>query len=204
MRNSFVGITEWITRFAYLNVLWIAFTLLGGIILGLFPATIAMFAITRQWVRKETDQPIFSSFWKTYKREFFRSNLLGVCFYVIGFIFYINVLLLSVIDSGIYDSVKIPVYFSMCVIGLIMLYVLPVYVHYDLRLLTIWKNAFFIMISHPLHNMIMVIASALSIYLLLQLPATLFFFSGSMVTYIIMVISYHAFTRIAIKKGEFA
>ncbi len=29
----------------YLNLLWAAFTLLGGIVLGIFPATAALFAL---------------------------------------------------------------------------------------------------------------------------------------------------------------
>lgn len=75
--RGFYSISEWVLRFAYVNVLWISFNLLGLIVFGFFPATIAMFTVVRKWVLKETDISVFNTFWFAYKKEFFKGNFLG-------------------------------------------------------------------------------------------------------------------------------
>lgn len=55
-------ISNWIMRLAYVNFLWILFTLAGFIVFGFFPATIATFAVVRKWIFDTTDIPIFTTF----------------------------------------------------------------------------------------------------------------------------------------------
>ncbi|WP_421102885.1 DUF624 domain-containing protein [Sporosarcina psychrophila] len=52
------NVFEWITRLAYIYLLWILFSLAGGMISGFFPATIAMFAISREWLKGISEIPI--------------------------------------------------------------------------------------------------------------------------------------------------
>ncbi|WP_130859362.1 YesL family protein [Gracilibacillus phocaeensis] len=205
MRNKLFGLTEWITRLAYINMLWIGFTLLGLIIFGLFPATIAMFSLTRQWIMGNTDIPVFSTFWKTYKKEFLKGNLLGLIFYAIGFVFFVNTSFLLNVDAGsFFNTIKIPLYVAMIALALIMIYVIPTYVHYDLKFLQMWKNAFLIMLIHPLHNIALLVGSAAAIFIMFRFPATLVFFSGSAVALIIMSTCYQAFKRVAMKQEQWA
>lgn len=205
MRNTLFAITEWITRLAYINILWLGFTLLGLIVFGLFPATIAMFTITRKWIMGDTDLPVFTTFWQAYKQEFLKSNLFGLIFYFIGFVFFINTTFLLTVDAGsFFNSIKIPLYVAMIALALIMVYVIPTYVHYDLKFLQIWKNAFLIMLIHPLHNIAIVVGSVVVVYLMLRFPATLVFFCASVPTFIIMGICYQAFKRVAMKQEQWA
>lgn len=78
--NGFVGVlyrtSEWIMRLVYLNLLWIAFSLLGIVLFGFFPATAAMFSVVRKWIMGETDVRVFKEFWQTYRKEFWKSNRL--------------------------------------------------------------------------------------------------------------------------------
>ena len=62
LANGFYRFCEWVMRLAYLNLLWIGFTLAGAVIFGLAPATAAMFAVTRQWTLGKTDVPVFQTF----------------------------------------------------------------------------------------------------------------------------------------------
>lgn len=66
--DGYYRFAVWITRFAYLNLLWIAFSLVGLGVVGFFPATAAMFAVVRKWVHGEKDIPVFQVFGKTIKR----------------------------------------------------------------------------------------------------------------------------------------
>src|SRR5690625_6342583 len=57
--GGFYTLANWIMRLAYVNILWIAFSLVGIIILGFFPATIGMFTVIRKWIQGDGDIPIF-------------------------------------------------------------------------------------------------------------------------------------------------
>jgi uncharacterized membrane protein YesL len=204
MRNSLFAATEWITRFAYVNILWMAFTLVGLIIFGIFPATVAMFTLIRQWIMGNMESPVFKTFWNTYKKEFLRSNLFGLVFYLISLLFYINLQFMEINQGGFYDIVKIPLYIFMLAISITLIYVIPTYVHFELRFIDVWKNAFLVMLIHPLHNISMVVGSAAVLYVMWMFPGSLFFFGGSLVGYIMMGTCYHAFKRVAAKKEKLA
>ncbi len=60
--DGYYRFAVWVTKFAYLNLLWIAFSLLGLGLFGLFPATAAMFAVVRKWINGEKDIPVFHVF----------------------------------------------------------------------------------------------------------------------------------------------
>lgn len=81
---------EWIMRFAYTNLLWLFFTLLGLGVFGIMPATAALFAVMRKWIQGQDNVPVLKTFWQEYKGEFFRSNLLGAVLALIGVIIYID------------------------------------------------------------------------------------------------------------------
>src|SRR5690625_3277783 len=88
--NGFYSITQWFVKIVHLNILWFLFTLMGLLIFGVFPATVAMFTIMRKWIMGEKHIHINKLFWTTYKSEFMKSNLIGVIFIVIGSILYLD------------------------------------------------------------------------------------------------------------------
>src|SRR5690625_1020509 len=100
--GGFYKISIWITKLALLNFLWLFYSLIGLILFGFFPATISMFTITRQWVIGNDEIPIFGTFWKTFKEEFSRSNLLGLTLLVISIILFIDIKYLFTHASGIW------------------------------------------------------------------------------------------------------
>nr|WP_083875574.1 DUF624 domain-containing protein [Gracilibacillus halophilus] len=68
---------EWLYRLAYINIIAIFFTLMGGVIAGICPAITAMFALNNKWLNGEDDFAVFPEFWKSFKAYFLKSNLLG-------------------------------------------------------------------------------------------------------------------------------
>ncbi|WP_347834767.1 DUF624 domain-containing protein [Gracilibacillus sp. JCM 18860] len=54
---------DWIYRLAYLNILAFIFTIIGGIIVGIFPAITAMFAINKKWIDREDDFVVWKEYW---------------------------------------------------------------------------------------------------------------------------------------------
>ncbi|WP_099159559.1 YesL family protein [Virgibacillus ndiopensis] len=185
---------EWITRFAYVNLLWILFSLMGGIVLGFFPATTAMFTIVRQWIKGNSDIPVMKSFWEFYKADFWKSNRLGL--FVAGIVAIIGIDIFYIQLNNVLDWRNIPLYAFMLIFILFAFYVFPAFVHYDLKVLSVIKNAFLIMLISPLHSLLMII-SLVSIYFIVQaLPALAFIFGGSIYAFLTMGLSYNAFLKI--------
>ncbi|MFL6557407.1 MAG: YesL family protein, partial [Bacillus sp. (in: firmicutes)] len=103
-------LTEWITKFAYVNFLWMGFSFLGLVIFGVSPATVAMFTIVRKWIIGEQDIPVFRTFWNTYKAEFLRSNGLGIVFVLLTGLILLDLYYMKVDNSNSFQLTDIPLY----------------------------------------------------------------------------------------------
>lgn len=76
-----------------------------------------------------------------------------------------------------------------------LLYVFPVYVHYDIKVLQVIKNSFFIMVLYPIITFIMIFMAVIVLYLMFQKPSSTLFFSGSAISLIIMYFANLAFQK---------
>lgn len=182
--NLFYNITHWITRFAYVNVLWILFTLAGIIIIGFFPATVSMFAVVRKWILGETDLPIFKTFWKYYKIEFLKSNTIGYIILLIGFIFYVDLRMLY-LSEGFIQILYYPILVITFIYLLLCLNIFPIYVHYELKVLQVIKGSLKNIVINPLSTIVMIIASIISYAIFSNFPGLIPFFSGSILAYVL-------------------
>jgi uncharacterized membrane protein YesL len=193
--------TEWVTRLAYVNFLWVIFTLTGLVLFGFFPATVAMFAVVRKWVRKETDVPVFTLFWKTYKADFLKSNLLGLLISFVGFVLYFN---FTVIEAAVVPAFKwlyIPYVMITVLYILTLLYIFPVFVHFNMKIKEVVKNAFILMAVSPLVTGSMVVLTGGLCFLFLQFPGVIPFFSGSLIAILLMFLSNNLLQKISVAEG---
>lgn len=191
---------DWITKLAYLNILWMFFTVLGLIVFGLFPATAATFAVVRRWVIGETDIPVFKTFWKVYKKEFFKSNLLGYILLVIGLILYIDIRIFNTSSNSFVNLLAIPAVGMMIILILTSLYVFPTFVHYEIKLIQVFKNAFLIMAINPLPTITMLIGLTGVGFVFMKLQGFIPIFSGSIMTFVITMPAVRAFQKMESKK----
>ncbi|MBU9710572.1 YesL family protein [Evansella tamaricis] len=186
----------WFVRMFVLNILWLLFSLAGLIVFGIVPSTVALFTIIRKWLLGEQSVPIFKTYWKTYKSEFLKANKLGVLLILIGGTLLFNLYYLSNIDYGILSQIMYFGMFSILIIFLVtLLYVFPVFVHYETKVLQVIKNAFVIGVSNPVLTISMIISSIL-IYILLELTGFLFFFQVSLIASLIMWLANQSFVKI--------
>jgi uncharacterized membrane protein YesL len=193
---------EWFMRLAYVNILWICFSLFGLILFGFFPATAAMFAVIRKWIMKETEIPVFKSFLAAWKKEFLASNILGFILFTIGYLLYADFLYLQENTGSLFQLAYYPLLIVFFIYVLVVFYVFPVFVHYDIKIFQVIKNAFFIVMLNPLAN-IMMIAGALGVYfVMIALPGLIPLFAGSVLTYVLMWCSYHAFIKMQRKHDQ--
>ncbi len=66
-----------ITHYFFVNLLWIAGIVAGGVVFGLMPSTVAMYTVARKSIMGEKEFPLLKTFWRAYREAFFRANGLG-------------------------------------------------------------------------------------------------------------------------------
>lgn len=176
-----------ITKFAYLNLLWVCFTILGLFILGIMPATVAMFAVVRKWILGDTEIDIFRTFWTSYKKEFIKSNLIGLSLFLIGYLLTIEFQILRSQDSIPYFIASYGVVGLFLIYFIILLYFFPLFVHFNLKFGQYFKWSFVIGIAHPILTIFLLTVICVMIYVTIRFsPALLFIFGGSVIAYVIM------------------
>jgi uncharacterized membrane protein YesL len=194
--GSFNKLLEWISRLAFLNLLWISFSLLGLIIFGFFPATVAMFAVARKWMLGNDEMSIFKTFWTAYKREFLKSNVLGVIIVAIGLILYIDFQFVQHAANSFVSILYVPFFIITLIFISMLFYIIPIFVHYDMKLSQVIKNSFFVMIMNPLSTFYMLIGSFGILFVLSYAPPICLLYSGNLLALFIMKPATTAFEKI--------
>ncbi|MCP3031519.1 DUF624 domain-containing protein [Halobacillus sp. A1] len=220
-RSGFMGgfyvVSEWITRFTLGNLQWALFNLPVGLLLlsllyiesnemiayllvplaciapfVFFPATTALFAKAREWVRKEEEGLIEYSYLKHYKDNYVKSMFGGIIFVVLWGVLAADVYYFSSRNTFLMNA--------FLVMG-ILLFVFTinffnVLVHYDIKLRASFKQAFLMTIGSPLLFLTIVISSGIVLYISLYIfPLLIPLFTGSLVAFL----AFSAFYRLHLK-----
>ncbi|KLT18613.1 hypothetical protein AA980_09445 [Neobacillus vireti] len=189
-------------QFAYLQLLWIIFVIIGLGAFGIFPSTAAMFSVVRKWIMGEVDVPVFKTFWKTYKTEFIKVNGLGWILVAIGWLLYIDLHFFTFgesMGSSIFKIVTLLItyfYVTTCI------YFFPIFVHNHYRFFDYIKYSFLFSAASPLKSAGIFIISYAIYYLLMKVPVLFLFFCGSTISYIWMWYVYRSITSFHSPKHE--
>lgn len=184
--NGIYKITMNITRFAYVNILWIIFTILGLGILGFFPSTVAMFGVVRQWVVGEKEIDIFPLFWRTFRDEFKIANIIGYTLLIIGYLLVMEMKILRGTGELIYLIASFGVTALFILYFIALLYIFPIFVHFNLKIKDYFKWSLIIGIIHPILTIFLTVSLMVLYYITMQtMPALAFFFGGSFTAYIV-------------------
>ena len=179
-----------------LNILWILFSFLGLFIVGFFPATAALFAVLKQMIMEDEDIAVFKLFLKKFKSEFLMSNLIGYITLIFGVILYIDIRVLQQLDSGFLQlalaSATVVISF---VYLLTLLYIFPIFVHFDMKLWQYPKHALILAVAKPFHTIFLLVLLALVVMLYMIIPALIFVFGMSLVAYVMTKIASYSFPR---------
>ncbi|MFA9557842.1 YesL family protein [Evansella sp. AB-rgal1] len=203
LMGGFYRVSEWIMRLAYVNLLWILFTTIGLFFFGFMPASIAMFTILRKWILGEFDIPVFKTFFGTFKTEFIKGNIFGLVILIIGYILYIDLQYLSLVE-GTLHTVLLAVLFLAGILYLTFtFYIIPVYVHYDLKLKEYFKFAILIGITNFHITILMAVGIAALYYIFMRVPGLIPFFSVSVTGLYIMWLGNLAFRTLVSKKEKY-
>ncbi|WP_017434259.1 YesL family protein [Saccharococcus caldoxylosilyticus] len=202
LEGRIYGICEWITRLAYVNILWGLFTLVGAIFLGVAPATVALFTVVRKWLLfSDNDVPIFKTFFNTYKKEFLRANKIGLFIGLVSYILYIDFLYIANVREAFQLAFSVFLFVILVFYAIMLLYIFPIYVHYELRFLQYIKYSFFIGMANPLMTLTMFLSIILLTVLFIYIPGLIPFFSVSLVSVVLMWCALRGFRKIEEKQN---
>ncbi len=179
-----------------LNILWILFSFLGLFIVGFFPATAALFAVLKQMIMEDEDIAVFKLFFKKFKSEFVMSNLIGYITLIFGVVLYVDIRVLQQLDSGFLQLALASATVVISIVYLLtLLYIFPIFVHFDMKLWQYPKHALILAIAKPFHTIFLLVLLALVVMLYMIIPALIFVFGMSLVAYVMTKIASYSFPR---------
>lgn len=121
---------DWVLWALTLNVLWIVFTAVGGIVLGAAPAAVAATDLTRRRLRGELFSP-WVEFTRVWRREFVRANLVVAPALIVSTVLAVRAIALVASGAVALGAVVV---LAAAGFGFTLTAVLvPLYVHYDLE-----------------------------------------------------------------------
>lgn len=130
---------------ARLNLLWIAFTLLGGVVLGIGPATVAAYDLARRHAMGKSFRAL-PEFAAVYRREFARGSLLVLPLVAVGVVLAADYLYFTAVGTA---ALRLTTYAALVALVVVVAHLLPMYVHYDLRPLACLPKASLFALTRP-------------------------------------------------------
>ena len=91
--GRFAVISEWIYLLFVIQMFWLVGAVIGLGLFGIIPSTLAMFAVFRKRLQ-DGDVDIFKTFWNTYRTMFFKSQLTGLFWILLGLFLYYDIRIL--------------------------------------------------------------------------------------------------------------
>jgi len=193
--SKIMDLFEWVMYFAFLNLLFIAGIIVGGVVLGFFPACFATI-ITAKRLVNEPGFHVGKMFIDTYKANFWKSQRVGYFFFFINLVAASNVMFWRQLDS-IFSLVWL-IIFVFIMLGSSLLFSMTIENAYTFKQL---GKLFFYSLGQ-LHLYIALLLGLLVIYLAtLMMPGVFIFFVGSLTLTWVMFIS-HLFIKKIEKVSE--
>lgn len=182
---------------AYLNLLWLLFTLLGAILFGWAPATAVSYKLLAKHFRGEsTRDSLHRVFFEEYKTYFLRANYLGYSSLIVGVFIVFGVLTITTLPRVAFYLVTI-FYGAFASLFLVAsLYSLPVLVRYETSYFATIKSALFISVAHLHHAFGIIFALVFTVLFFMSFPSIAIFFLFSLPVLIVTWISEKSFSRI--------
>jgi len=201
MDSPLYRLSEKMMRLALVNLIWILCTVGGLIILGFFPATVALFAVLRKWEMKENVH-IFPFFWETFKETFFRANIFGLIFAIAGYILYVDWLYILYYEGGSNPLI----FLSTCLLSILfvvsLISMLTMFVHYELSMLNYLRNAVLFSISQPGAALMFLLSIGIVLFIIWLVPGVIPFFSMSLTGLLSTKVAHHFFRKIELSKYD--
>lgn len=146
--DRFMVISQWIYFLFIVQMLWLVGIIIGFLVIGLIPSTLAVFALVRQRLQVG-DVNINKEFWRHYKSNLFKAQLQGYLWVLLGLFLYYDIRLLFNYQH-IITSIFAAVFVGVLIIYLLSsMLLIPIQVHYNLSMFNRIRLTLLISITMP-------------------------------------------------------
>ncbi len=185
---------EWITLLAVLQLLWTGLALLGLLLFGVAPATVAMFTTLRKRLQGEDDlKQLVKIYWNTYKAEFIPSNKIGMILLCVGYFLTINFQIILTFH-GLQGLLLLTAFISICILfGMIVVNIFQLFSHYNLPTLRYFAASIIFSIAYPLQMISNIVGLVILYKVYSWLPGLIPFFGVSLAALFLTWMSSHIF-----------
>ncbi|OCA85979.1 hypothetical protein A8F94_14125 [Bacillus sp. FJAT-27225] len=204
--NGFMGVFHrfslWVVRLAYLNIVWILFTLAGLVIVGVGASTLALFAVLRKMIVFDEDVKIFHAFKEEFKLNFSRGIKLSFLYTGIGLLIYFDIRYFSQFEGMFYEILVGFFTILFILFGLAFCYVFPICSHFQMKTSESFKNSFLFPVFAPLQTLLIVLGLILCTIFFTIVPGFLPFLGISLPAYVISYFAQLSFKRLEEKRNQ--
>ncbi|MFC4402684.1 YesL family protein [Gracilibacillus xinjiangensis] len=155
--GSIMQMLDKAVKLVWMNCLWVIFTLIGGIVLGVMPATASVSFLVRKMIKNEEIENVFQEFWKYYKNSFKSSNIIGLSFWVVGLFLFVDITFLIQMEGMIAKVLLIGVFVLLFVFLGVLLNFFPIYSRFEMKIMEYIKLAFVMAMTRPVTTVFMVL-----------------------------------------------
>lgn len=185
--NKTSEITKWISNLALINILWLFFTIIGGIVLGFLPATTSM-VLTIKRLRIKQDINIRKEFIHNYKKEFRNSNRVFYPFIIVYIILAADINFVVSLEHELTVYFVNVLYVFSLILVMLFLYSLSLYTSDVTRFKSLVKKSFNLLLTSPITNIYIAVSSLLILIISEKITGFIVFFSGSLFSLILIII----------------
>ncbi|MEH7012700.1 YesL family protein [Neobacillus niacini] len=194
MMGKIFHFAEKVMRIAQFQLLWVVFSLCGGVVLGIMPATAGLYTVLRKWMQGNDEQQSYVKvYWAAFRKEFWKANVLGLILTIIGFLIYLNFSLIRLSQGVSYWLLLIFLFMLSILFFILLLYIFPVYVHLETKFRRYFSLSILIGIAFPFHTLLMVIGYYVIYLLFINIPGLIPFFGISLFSTLSMWVSMKVF-----------
>ncbi|MGN7310990.1 YesL family protein [Alkalicoccobacillus gibsonii] len=195
--------TQWYMRVGHigfnlilLNILWLAGTLTGFIVLGLFPATMAVVAVVKHMVLEDDNPPIIKLFLRHFRSNLLMANVFGYVMTSLGVVLTVDLMWVWQMEDSLLQQCMLGLSVLITLVYLVAcLYLFPIYLHYQFSFKEYFIQAVVLAIGKPVQTILLLLIVTLMSGLYVIFPPLLFVFGLGAIVYPVLKITCYSFAQ---------
>lgn len=189
---------DWLVTLAYLNILWLGFSLLGLIFFGVGPATLAVHELVKLKLKQGDLSHVFQKFKLGYKRHFKNGNIYFGLILAATLFVYVDIRVIQALPQNTFiQMIVLPSLIILSALVLIVgTFTLGLYLEFENPLFKSIKDSFWLALISPLAGVVIVHAFLIGFLIYAYVPALMLFYSMSFYALITQWVMSKTFNRI--------
>ncbi|OJF94729.1 YesL family protein [Alkalibacterium sp. 20] len=193
---------DWLVTLAYLNLLWLGFSLLGLIVFGIGPATFAVHSIVKKKLKQGDLSHVFTKFKNEFKKYSKDGNIYFGLVTAASLFIYVDIRVIQALPQNSFIQMAVlPALIILSALVLIVAtFTIGIYLEFNHSLQKSIKDGFWLALISPVAALVMVHAFLVGFLIYAYVPALMLFYSLSFYAFITQWVMSKTFKRIKKKK----